>query len=157
MPFVPAPRPALRFAREKLPQLSLAASLGLEIPPTLVTTEPGELLDFYSDNGGRIITKLLDQDSMADSGLTGQFMRYTEVHDLPAAIADKCLGLTKALGLRYGACDLVLTPDGRYVFLELNPAGEFHWIEQVTGLPITAAIVDLLVELSGAVSGGTSR
>ena len=41
----------------------------------------------------------------------------------------------------------MLTPDDRYVFLEINPAGEFHWIERLTGLPITAAIADLLTTL----------
>ncbi|MEV4245300.1 hypothetical protein AB0J63_18065 [Streptosporangium canum] len=48
-------------------------------------------------------------------------------------------------GLTYGAIDLILTPDGRYVFLEINPNGQFLWIEDATGLPIGAAIGDLLM------------
>jgi hypothetical protein len=36
--------------------------------------------------------------------------------------------------------DLRLTPDGRYVFLEINPAGQFLWIEQMTGQKIAATL-----------------
>ena len=55
------------------------------------------------------------------------------------------LKLMRRLGLRYGAADVIRTPDGRYVFLEVNPAGEFAWIEAAAGLPISDAIADLLV------------
>lgn len=70
------------------------------------------------------------------------------VHELPAAVAARCVAITRELGLRYGALDLVHAPDGRYVFLEINPAGEYQWIEERTGLPITDAICDLLVRLA---------
>jgi D-alanine-D-alanine ligase-like ATP-grasp enzyme len=46
--------------------------------------------------------------------------------------------------LNYGALDLILTPAGRHVFLEVNPVGEFFWLERCPGLPISAAIADLL-------------
>ncbi|WP_405141737.1 ATP-dependent carboxylate-amine ligase [Sphaerisporangium sp. NBC_01403] len=66
------------------------------------------------------------------------------VHDLPEEISQRCMALVEGLGLTYGAIDLILTPDGRYVFLEINPNGQFLWIEAATGLPICAAIGDLL-------------
>ncbi|MEQ1503957.1 MAG: MvdC/MvdD family ATP grasp protein, partial [Myxococcota bacterium] len=66
-------------------------------------------------------------------------------HELPPAVADRCRRLVARLGLVYGAIDLVLTPDDRYVFLEINPNGQFLWVEQLTGFPIAAAIADLLV------------
>ena len=47
--------------------------------------------------------------------------------------------------LNYGAIDIILTPDGRHVFLELNPSGEFFWLERTPGLPISDAIADLLL------------
>jgi hypothetical protein len=31
------------------------------------------------------------------------------------------------------------------VFLEVNPVGEFFWLEKHTGLPISSAIAELLV------------
>jgi hypothetical protein len=48
-------------------------------------------------------------------------------------------------GLVFGAIDLILRPDGTYVFLEVNPAGQWHWIETMTGLPISEAIADWLL------------
>lgn len=65
-------------------------------------------------------------------------------HTLPLDLAERCTRLVACLGLRYGAIDLVLTPDGRYVFLEINPNGQYLWIEDATGLPISDAICDLL-------------
>jgi glutathione synthase/RimK-type ligase-like ATP-grasp enzyme len=47
--------------------------------------------------------------------------------------------------LNYGAIDIILTPDGRHVFLELNPSGEFFWLERAPGLSISEAIADLLL------------
>ena len=67
-------------------------------------------------------------------------------HALPAQVQARCLALTRDLGLSYSAIDLVLTPDGRHVFLETNPAGEFGWIQERTGLPIGEAIADFLIE-----------
>jgi hypothetical protein len=68
------------------------------------------------------------------------------VHELPPDIAELCVSLVRAMGLVYGAIDLILTPDGQYVFLEINPNGQYRWIEKLTGLPITSRIVRLLVE-----------
>jgi hypothetical protein len=74
----------------------------------------------------------------ADGSLTQR------VHRLPPDIADKCRGLVQALGLTFGAIDLVYTPAGDYVFLEINPNGQYGWVEDVTGLPISATIADAL-------------
>jgi glutathione synthase/RimK-type ligase-like ATP-grasp enzyme len=68
-------------------------------------------------------------------------------HDLPDEVAERCLRLVAELGLSYGAIDLVLTPDGRYVFLEINPNGQYLWIEHATGMPISDAMCDLLLGL----------
>lgn len=67
------------------------------------------------------------------------------VHALPGHIEQACVRLVEWLGLCYGAIDMVLTPDGRYVFLEINPNGQFLWIEDMTQLPISDAIADLLM------------
>jgi glutathione synthase/RimK-type ligase-like ATP-grasp enzyme len=50
-------------------------------------------------------------------------------HQLPVEIAEQCLALTKAYGLNFSTSDLILTPDGRYVFLEMNPNGQFLWVQ----------------------------
>lgn len=68
-----------------------------------------------------------------------------EVTTLPDEVADQLLTYTADLGLTYGAIDLRRTPDGRYVFLEINPAGQFTYIEAATGLPIAAAMARALL------------
>ena len=47
------------------------------------------------------------------------------------------------LGLRFGAFDFLVCPDG-WVFLEVNPNGQWAWIETATGLPIASTIADAL-------------
>ncbi|GAA3133316.1 MvdC/MvdD family ATP grasp protein [Streptosporangium carneum] len=66
-------------------------------------------------------------------------------HELPAEVSARCVALVERLGLTYGAIDLIVTPEGRHVFLEINPNGQFLWIEAATGLPIGAAVRDLLM------------
>ena len=56
-----------------------------------------------------------------------------EAHTLRPEIQETLLLLMRRMGLEYGAIDLRLTPDGDYVFLEINPAGQFLWIEEATG------------------------
>ncbi|MCI0632188.1 MAG: hypothetical protein L0Y44_16215 [Phycisphaerales bacterium] len=67
-------------------------------------------------------------------------------YDLPTVIRDRLLQLMDGLGLNYGAADFILTPDGRHVFLELNPAGEFFWLDRWPGLPISQSIAHILLD-----------
>jgi MvdD family ATP-grasp ribosomal peptide maturase len=66
-------------------------------------------------------------------------------YQLPHDVEEKLLHLMNYFSLNYGAIDIILTPDGRHVFLELNPSGEFFWLERAPGLPISEAIADLLL------------
>lgn len=69
-------------------------------------------------------------------------------HRLPDSVRRACLALVERLGLRFGAIDMIVTPDDRYVFLEINPNGQWMWIEDETGLPISDAICDTLMDPS---------
>lgn len=79
-------------------------------------------------------------------------------HTLPPDVEQRCVQLVERLGLCYGAIDMVVTPDNRYVFLEINPNGQYIWIEELTGLPITDALCDLLMDgnTPASQSGGLS-
>lgn len=70
--------------------------------------------------------------------------RY-EVTELPAAVHEGLLATMGQLGLCFAAADFVVTPDGQYLFVDLNPNGQWAWLEQATGLPIAAAIADELL------------
>jgi hypothetical protein len=66
-------------------------------------------------------------------------------HVLPEKVVVKLRAFMGVLGLVYGAIDMRLTPDGEYVFLEVNPAGQWLFIEDRTGQPITAALAEHLL------------
>ena len=66
------------------------------------------------------------------------------VHRLPAEVERFCLALARSFGLLYAAIDMVLTPEDDYVFLEINPNGQFGWLENMTGLPFIETLADLL-------------
>ncbi|AZS72873.1 ATP-dependent carboxylate-amine ligase [Streptomyces lydicus] len=62
----------------------------------------------------------------------------------PPEVAAGVLRMLDRLELPYGAFDFVVTPEGDWRFLEVNPSGQYGFIEQATELPITAAICDYL-------------
>ncbi|HWS90024.1 MAG TPA: MvdD family ATP-grasp ribosomal peptide maturase [Pyrinomonadaceae bacterium] len=66
-------------------------------------------------------------------------------YELPREVEEKLLRLMDCFVLNYGAIDLIVTPDGRHVFLEVNPSGEFFWLEHCPGLPVSDAIADVLL------------
>lgn len=68
------------------------------------------------------------------------------VYTLPANIKAKLLKFMRWFGLNYGAIDIIVTPEGRHIFLEVNPAGEFVWLERNPGLPISYAIAQVLMQ-----------
>jgi glutathione synthase/RimK-type ligase-like ATP-grasp enzyme len=70
-----------------------------------------------------------------------------EPTELPKDIQDALLRLMDRLGLVFGAIDLRRTPEGHHVFLEVNPAGEWRFVEERTGQPLTEAMAELLIEL----------
>jgi glutathione synthase/RimK-type ligase-like ATP-grasp enzyme len=72
-------------------------------------------------------------------------------HELPADVRTRCIALVRTLGLNFGAIDMILTPQGEYVFLEINPTGQYQWLEAMTGLAITDSIVEMLISKAGKV------
>ncbi len=63
---------------------------------------------------------------------------------LPRDTQSRLFDLMRRLGLRQGAVDLIRTPEGRHVFLEINPVGEWGMLERDLGLPIADAIAEEL-------------
>jgi len=65
---------------------------------------------------------------------------------LPTEVARSLQVLMSELGLVFGAVDLICTPAGEHVFLEVNPGGEWGMLERDLGLPISEAIAEALLE-----------
>ncbi len=67
-----------------------------------------------------------------------------EPWSLPDDVHEALLRTMDALGLVFGTVDLKITHENDYVFLEVNPQGQFLYVKILTGLPITEALADLL-------------
>lgn len=76
----------------------------------------------------------------------GAFDLKHEAIQLPDPIARRCRAITHHFGLKYSAIDLVKGTDNEFYFLELNPNGQWAWIEQKVGYPIRDSIIDCLNE-----------
>ncbi|MBD2677225.1 MULTISPECIES: MvdC family ATP-grasp ribosomal peptide maturase [Nostoc] len=67
----------------------------------------------------------------------------------PYQLPDKLIGCLGAFmvkfGLLFGAFDFIQTPSGEYVFLEINPTGEWGMLERDLDYPIAEAIADTLL------------
>ena len=66
------------------------------------------------------------------------------VETLPTTIEQKLLQLVRAFELQYASMDLILTPEGEYIWVEANPNGQFLWLAFPTGLPLAEAMANLL-------------
>ena len=66
---------------------------------------------------------------------------------LPPEVEARCLALMERLGLAFGCLDFIVTPEGEYVFLELNQMGQFLWLEElVPELPLLDAFCAMLTQ-----------
>ncbi|MBN1204234.1 MAG: hypothetical protein JXB05_04850 [Myxococcaceae bacterium] len=192
----------------KLRQHQRALEVGLEVPDTLYTNDPGEIRAFLREHGGRIVykpfrmtawrddtkyhmtyTSLLTEAQLIEDELLSMVpgiyqalvpkayeLRVTmmgrraftakllsqetetgrldwrkgydelrmEPFELPTEVAEQCFTLMRGLDLVFGCFDFIVQPDGRYVFLEVNQAGQFLFVENDTGLPLLDAFTEFL-------------
>lgn len=201
----------LWLASNKIEQLSVALSLGFEVPDTCVTTSEALVRDFYDRHNGKIIAKAVKHGfyrrgssvtvaptQRVDRDFLERFAGFaalptiyqreipkafdvrvivldgnvfaTAIHSqehpettvdwrvwdfeklemkherikLPCQIETLCKEITRRYNLRFSAIDLVLTPSGTWYFLEMNPNGQWAWIEAKVGYPIRDTIIHCL-------------
>jgi glutathione synthase/RimK-type ligase-like ATP-grasp enzyme len=67
-----------------------------------------------------------------------------EVFDLPEHVQAGLQRLMRSFGINFASIDMIVTPDGDFVFLDLNPNGQWLWLEEELGLPLVAGMADLL-------------
>lgn len=85
-----------------------------------------------------------NQETMIDWRV-GENILPHQVVSLPDIVQTQCRELLHGLELQFGAIDFVETSEGEYIFLEINPNGQWAWIETQTGLLISDAIAKQLV------------
>ncbi|MGQ0778926.1 MAG: ATP-grasp ribosomal peptide maturase [Pseudonocardiales bacterium] len=67
-----------------------------------------------------------------------------EIVDVPAIVENGIRVLLAELGLVFGCLDFVVDQSGEHHYLEVNPTGQFGWLEGTVGVPVTAALAELL-------------
>lgn len=72
-------------------------------------------------------------------------LRHTP-YQLDAELEQMCVTLVSRLGLRFGAIDFVVDRSGVHYFLEINPNGQWAWLEMECGLPMTDSLVRVLTD-----------
>lgn len=83
-----------------------------------------------------------------DNGVEGDWrLRKNDVsfvpYDLPQDINKKCLDIVKSFGLSYAGIDLIFSRN-KYFFVELNPTGEWAWLQDSCGFDIAGEICNVL-------------
>ncbi|HSS50174.1 MAG TPA: hypothetical protein VLX28_14645 [Thermoanaerobaculia bacterium] len=198
-------------------QLRLAREIGLEIPPTLCSNDPGRIVEFLRAHEGEtlyksfhagswksedgvamLFTSPVTEDDLPDDealqAAPGIFqvrvpkdheLRVTflgerplaarlhsqsnpegredwrqstsldvEPAELPEPVVRKCRALMARLGLVFGCFDFIVTPEGRHVFLEINPMGQFLFIERLCPeIPLLDRFCDFLSGRGAAPAG----
>ncbi|MBA5791538.1 hypothetical protein H1R17_12760 [Flavobacterium sp. xlx-214] len=95
-------------------------------------------------------------DKVFSAGVNSQISEYTKIdwrkeklvffkENIPEEVKEKCILLVRKLNLKFGAIDLIKDNNGNYIFLEINPNGQWAWIENETGLKISDAIINELI------------
>lgn len=88
------------------------------------------------------VADITGDQSLVDWRDPGVSVSYRE-SSLSAEIEQKCRSMLTSLGLVYGAFDFVRTPAGDLVFLEVNPTGEWAWLEDRLGFPMRDSFIRL--------------
>jgi len=86
-------------------------------------------------------------DSQADETTRTDWRAGAPVHEifvLPDQVEASLRRLMDSFALNFASLDMIVTPEGEYVFLELNPNGQWLWLELELGLPLVASMADLL-------------
>ncbi|MBM3230183.1 hypothetical protein FJZ22_00815 [Candidatus Pacearchaeota archaeon] len=70
---------------------------------------------------------------------------YQQV-ELPKKVKEFCATMLMHYGLHFGAFDFIYSKDKKYYFLELNPNGQWLWLEEQSGYNVTSEVTNNLVE-----------
>lgn len=85
-----------------------------------------------------------DPDAIVDWRRTSNPLLPHERVELPEEISERIIRYMKCVNLSYGALDFVMDKHGRYIFLEVNPSGQWLWLEDQLGFPIADTIAGWL-------------
>ena len=88
-------------------------------------------------------TRIFSRSPYLDWRAVSQDETVYEACTVPPDVAERCIAMMRRLDLRYGAFDFSVTGTDAY-FLEVNPGGQWAWLERATGVPMTHALARAL-------------
>ncbi|MNJ95288.1 hypothetical protein D3C87_129980 [compost metagenome] len=65
---------------------------------------------------------------------------------LPKEQEQRISAFMNATALNCGSIDMIFSPEGKYVFLEVNPIGQFQWLSKRCNYPIERDIANFLLD-----------
>ena len=162
------PERVRRFCEEQRYEVIVKTVAGSRTAPTMTGRVTPELLTddaialcpaIYQElvPGRRHLRVCCFGDDVHVAVLSSERLDWRYPHDFDAEPSNidgpthgKLRKLLASLGLRMGIFDLKLTDDDEPVWLELNPQGQFLFLEGMTGMPLTSACTDFLVAEAAA-------
>ncbi|WP_434091340.1 ATP-grasp ribosomal peptide maturase [Streptomyces bluensis] len=97
--------------------------------------------------GNQVFCVCIDSD-LLDWRTDYSRLRYSVVQP-PPGIFEALSAYLDRFRLVFGAFDFAVDRQGQWWFLECNPSGQWAWLEPETGLPMVAAMADLLERKTG--------
>jgi hypothetical protein len=163
------------FCEERAYEVVVKALAGSRTAPTMTgRVTPGILTEdavrlcpaIYQElvPGGRHLRVSCFGEDVHTAVLTSERLDWRYPHDFDAEPAEldpstrqRLLSVLSALDLRMGIFDLKLTDDDEPVWLELNPQGQFLFLEGLAEMPLSHAFADFLVTEAESAAHASTR
>lgn len=115
-----------------------------------------EVRSFYLDgelHSMAIFSQLDEQTALDFRQYNARRPNRAVPYRLPADVADAARAFMRSVGLTSGSIDFIRTPDGRHVFLEVNPAGQFLMVSTPCNYRLERVVAESLLTLAGHAHG----
>ena len=121
----------------------------LKACPILVQDEISRVADVRATFVGEecFVADIVGEPTAVDWRAPTNDVRYFR-SDLDEETKTRCRQMLRELGLIYGAFDFIRTESGQLVFLELNPTGEWAWLEEELSFPMREAFLKVFYGVS---------
>jgi len=121
----------------------------IKICPGIFQKEIEKLFEIRVTTGGKkIFSVKIDSQNRDDTKLDwrrNQFQLSYSIFELPRKMKNLINHMITKLGLHYSAYDFIFTPNEEFYFLEVNPGGQWLWLEKEIGLQISKALAEYMI------------
>lgn len=130
---------------QSMPKLESITDSEISLTPTIFQERIFPKVDYRLTVIGDdyYAVKITDPEMQLDWRTAKDGVEFSKT-EIPKEIGDKCIKLVKKMGLVFGALDIVESR-GEFYFLEINPNGEWGWLQKKAGIPIAEKIADYLI------------